>query len=382
MKINYGLHHVDQDDINSVNKSLRSDYLTQGPIIEKFENKLLKKFGNKYCLALSSGTAALHIAGIISNWSNKDKIICSPNTFVASSNSILYSNATPILVDIDNYNYNIDPNLCENILKKKKIKAILVTDYAGHPADWEAFNYLSKKYKVQLINDNCHAIGAKYKNNLNYSTKFSDLVTMSFHPVKNITTGEGGALFLNNKKMYEKAKLLRSHNIVRNKLLNKKFGLWHYDINSLGYNYRLTELQSALGLSQLSKLDMFIKRRTEIANIYNSSFESCENITIPNVNHKVKHAYHLYPLRINFKKFKKNKKKFFLHMINKNIKLQVHYIPIHYHKFYQKKFGYKKNTLPICENFFNEEVSLPIYYSLKSNHIEHIIKSIKNYLYR
>ena len=382
MKINYGLHYLDKKDLDFVSKSLKSNYLTQGRSIEKFEEKLKKNFGGKYCLATSSGTAALHIAGIVSGWNKKHKIICSPNTFVASSNSIIYSGATPIFADIKKNNYNLDPNLCEEILKNNKIKAIVVTDYAGHPADWEDFYYLKKKYKVQLINDNCHAIGSKLNNKLNYATNYADLVTMSFHPVKNITTGEGGAIFLNNEKLYKKAKLLRSHSIDRDNYLKNKKGMWHYDIKDLGFNYRLTEFQSALGISQLDKLEKFIKRRNQIAKIYDEGFREEENITIPEKNLNIRHSYHLYPLKINFKNLGVNKIKFFKYMSKKNINFQVHYIPIHYHKYYQKKFNLKKGMFPICENFFKEEVALPIYYSLKNKDVKKIIRLMKNYLFK
>ena len=342
MKINYGLHHVDDKDIYFVKKSLKNNYLTQGHLVKKFERKLKDIFGGKYCLAVSSGTAALHLVGMISEWNKKDKIICSPNTFVASSNSIIYSNATPIFADIKNDNYNLDPNLCEDILKKKRIKAIIVTDYAGHPADWEDFFYLKKKYNIQLINDNCHAIGSKFKNKLNYAIKFADFVTMSFHPVKNITTGEGGAILLNDKKLFNKALQLRSHSINRDNFLQKKKGMWYYDIKDLGFNYRLTEFQSALGISQLDKLKKFIKKRNQIARIYDTEFMNIKNITIPKKNKNIEHSYHLYPLLINFKKFRKNKIDFFEYMKKNNINLQVHYIPIHFNKYYQKKFNLKK----------------------------------------
>ena len=303
------------------------------------------------------------------------------NTFVASSNSIIYSGATPIFTDIKDNNYNLDPNLCEDILKKNKIKAIVVTDYAGHPADWEDFNFLKKKYKVQLINDNCHAIGSKFKNRSDYSTAYADLVTMSFHPVKNITTGEGGALFLNNEKLYHQAKLLRSHSIKRNSN-SKKMGMWYYDINSLGYNYRLTEFQSALGITQLDKLEKICKRRNEIAKIYDKAFQKEEGIIIPKKNFNIRHAYHLYPLKINFKKLKINKIKFFNYMKKNGVNFQVHYIPIHFHKYYQKEFNLKKNMFPVCEDFYQQQVSLPIFYTLKNKDIFRVIRLMKKYLFK
>ncbi|MDA7473177.1 aminotransferase class I/II-fold pyridoxal phosphate-dependent enzyme [Candidatus Pelagibacter ubique] len=378
MKINYGLHYIDKKDIRGVTKILKSNFLTQGPTIEKFEKKLKKRFGAKYCIALSSGTAALHLISLVSNWSKKDEIICSPNTFVASANCILYAGAKPVLADIDKETFNLDPKQCEKILKKKnKIKAIIVTDYAGHPADWKGFKELSKKYNVKLINDNCHAIGAKYLKSEKYAVKYADMVSMSFHPVKNITTGEGGAILTNNKSYYEKAKNLRSHGIIRNLQNRKKIGNWFYDINELGYNYRLTDFQSSIGITQLDKLSLFIKKRIQISKIYNEEFKEVNNILTPTVKKNMLHAYHLYPLRINFKKINLSKKKFFSIMLKKGYNLQVHYIPIHFHNYHKKNVKYKKRELQVTEQFYKDEVSLPNYFQLSIKEVYKITKIIK-----
>jgi len=380
MIINYGRQYIDNKDIIEVKKSLKSNFLTQGPYVKKFENDLAVKFKSKNVLAVSSGSAALHLAGLSSCWGERDTIICSPYTFVASSNAVLHCKSKLQLVDINEKSFNLDPNLCEKILKKKKITAIIITDFSGYPADWKSFRYLANKYNLQLINDNCHAIGAKYYNEINYATKYADIVCMSFHPVKNFTTGEGGAIFFKKKDIFNKAKLLRTHSIYRSKLDCEKMGSWHYEIENLGFNYRITDLQCALGVSQLRKLEKFVKKRNEIAKLYDKLFSDINYINIPLKNKNIRHAYHLYPLKIDFKNLKKNKKLFFNFMQSKGVNLQVHYIPIHFFKYYKKKFKFKKGDFPNSEKLFQQEVSLPLYYNLKFKDVRKIIRHIKMFL--
>lgn len=379
MIINYGRQYIDYNDISEVQKSLKSDYLTQGPYVRKFEKKLGEKFNSKNVLAVSSGSAALHLAGLASGWSKKDTIICSPYTFVASSNAIMHCKSNLELVDVNESDFNLDPNLCEKVLKKKKIKAIIVTDFAGYPADWKRFRYLANKYKFQLINDNCHAMGAKYFNDYKYATKYADIVCMSFHPVKNFTTGEGGAIFVKQKKIFDKAKLLRTHSIYRSKKNDKIIGKWHYEIENVGFNYRLTDIQSALGISQLKKLEKFVNSRNKIANLYDNFFRNIKYFKIPLKNKNIKHAYHLYPIRINFRKLKKSKKLFFQFMNSKGINLQVHYIPLHLHKFYKKKYKFRIGDFPNAEKLFEQEVSLPIFYKLKFRDVIKIVNNMKKF---
>ena len=383
--INYGKQFIDNDDIKAVTKILKSKFLTQGPLVNKFEKKLKNFLGSKYCCALSSGTAALHLAGLSSLLGKNDYVITSPISFVATSNSILYSNARPIFVDINKTTYNIDENLVEKKIlelkkKNKYIKALIATDFAGNPCNWKRLKTLSKKYNFLLINDNCHALGARYYNDYKYAQKFADIVTHSFHPVKQITTGEGGALLTNNKKIFENAIALRSHGVHKNNKLKKKIGPWYYEMQKLGFNYRLTDFQSALGISQLKKLKNFLKKRTEIAKIYDSEFKKNPYLKIPQSNKFSKHAYHLYPLLINFKKIKKTKKKLFKYFEKRDIFLQVHYIPIHLQPYYKKNFKYKIGDFPVSEKFYSQEVSLPIYYSLKKKDVYKIIRLINNFV--
>ena len=380
--INYGKHFIDNKDIISVKKVLKSDWLTQGPIVKKFESSLKFFFKAKYCCAVSSGTAALHLAGLALGWKKGDIVLTTPITFLASSNSILYSSATPSFVDIDNSTYNINLNLLEKKIEKlnsfsKKVVAIVVTDYAGNPCDWQKLKKIVLKYNIKLINDNCHAIGASYNNDKGYAAKYADVVTHSYHPVKNITTGEGGAILTNNKKIFEKINILRSHGITKNpNKMRNNHGPWYYEMHELGYNYRISDIQCALGISQLKKINKFVKRKKQIAKIYNSEFSNRNIFTTPKVDKNSQHAYHLYPLLINFDNLNQ-KKKMFKFLYKNNINLQVHYIPIHLQPYYKKKYGLKKGDFPIAERFYEREVSLPIYFSLKRNEISRVIKNIK-----
>ena len=376
--INYGKHFIDKNDIKSVISVLKSNFLTQGPKIQEFENALKKKFGAKYVACTSSGTASLHLCGLALNWKKKDLIIASPLTFVATTNAALYLNAKIDLIDIDEETYNIDINKLKVKLdklkkNKKKIHTLIVTDYAGQPSDWPQLKKLSTKYNFNLINDNCHAIGAKILNDQKYAVKYADLVCHSYHPVKNITTGEGGSILTNNKQLYSKIKILRSHGIIRNR--EKP---WKYSINQLGYNYRLTDIQSALGISQLKKLNLFIKRRKEIAEIYNKKLKNLSLFEIPKVKKNISHAYHLYPLKIRFEKLRISKDMLLKKLRMKGINLQVHYIPIHHHKLYKLKIN---TYLPNTEGFFKQAISLPVYFSLKNNQISYVLKNLLKIVY-
>jgi perosamine synthetase len=384
--ISYGKQSIDQEDIDAVLDALQSDWLTQGPHVEKFENNLNNYFGSKYSCALSNGTAALHLSGLACGWQENDIIITSPITFLASVNSILYSGATPEFVDIDNTSYTIDPNLVEEKVKMqrlrgKNVKAIIAVDFAGHPCDWNALKYIADKYELKLINDNCHAMGAKYKNKKNYAIMYADIVTQSYHAVKHITTGEGGAVLTNNNEIYSKIKTLRTHGMVRDFSDNDKtVEPWFYEMRELGYNYRITDFQCALGSSQLKKLDNFVTKRNMIAQKYNNEFSNFDCLSIPLVNKDVFHSYHLYALQINFKKLAITKPNFFNKMKNLGINLQVHYIPVHLQPYYKNNFGFSKGDYPISENFYSNEVSLPIYPDLSDEDQQKVINNLKEVL--
>lgn len=379
--ISYGKQSIDQDDIDQIIKVLKSDNLTQGPAVNKFEDSLGRYFNARYACAVSSGTAALHLVSKALEWGHKDLVITTPLSFLATANCIEYSGAKTVFADIEQSTGNIDPNAIEHKLKKlnkfkKKVKAIIAVDYAGHPCDWKSIKYLSEKYYVKLINDNCHAIGAAYLGKKSYASSYADIVTQSYHPVKNITTAEGGSVLTNEKKIYDKVKLLRSHGIVRKNEKNNNWSPWYYEMQQLGFNYRITDLQCALGYSQLKKLNKFIKIRRKIAQRYNQAFHGLENVFIPFEKNEATHAYHLYPLQIDFKKYKISKESFFELLLKKKINLQVHYIPIHLQPYFKKKYKFKNGDFPNSESFYKKEVSLPIYPGLGFKDQNTVIRSL------
>ena len=384
--ISYGKQSIDQTDIDAVVKILKGDWLTQGPAVQTFENDLQNYFGAKHVCAVANGTAALHLSGLALGWQKDDIVITSPITFLATANCIVYAGATPDFVDIDPATYTIDPSLVEEKVKAyqssgKKVKAIIGVDYAGHPCDWKALREIANKYELQLVNDNCHALGATYLDDKQYAVKYADLVIQSYHPVKHLTTGEGGAVLTNNSELDEKIRRLRTHGMTKD---NSKFSIqhqslnepWYYEMHELGYNYRITDFQCALGSNQLKKLDRFVQKRRKISKRYDDSFSNIENIKIPELLSNVEPSYHLYPLQIDFKKLLFSKVELFERMKKAGINLQVHYIPIHLQPFYKKNYGFQQGDFPISERFYQNELSLPIYPDLSDKNVSLVIDSI------
>jgi len=384
--ISYGKQSIDQSDIDAVVEVLKGDCLTQGPAVEIFENDFKHHYGSKHACAVSNGTAALHLTGLALGWQPGDIVITSPITFLATANCIVYAGATPDFADIDPVTYTIDPNKVEEKVrsfqsKGKNVRAVIGVDYAGHPCDWKSLRVLAGKYDLQLVNDNCHALGASYFGDKQYAGKYADAVTQSFHPVKHITTGEGGSVMTNDPVIDEKVRRLRTHGITKGnaKFSNQHSALyepWYYEMHDVGYNYRITDFQCALGSSQLKKLDQFVQKRRKIANIYDKSFSIVDNLKIPKANNSAKHAYHLYPLQIDFDKLKITKSEFFKKMKESGINLQVHYIPVHLQPFYQKNYGFNTGDYPLSESFYRNEVSLPIYPIISNDDIEMVINEI------
>lgn len=375
--IPYNRQFIDQKDINAVKKILQSSNLTQGKTVNKFQDKIKSKFKSKYCIALNSGTAALHLAIKALNLKKDQKIITTPITFISTASAIIMNNLIPSFADIDDKSFTIDPNHTEDIIKKdKKIKAIIGVDYAGHPCDWKALNFIKKKYNLRLINDNCHSMGSKLNNDIGYAVKYSDLVTHSYHAIKNFTTGEGGSVITNNEKFFKKISNFRSHNMLKKKSDLKKNGKWFYKVNEYGYNYRLTDIQSALGISQLNKLDSFVKKRRNLAKIYDKLFLDEDMLQTPKVNKDVFHSYHLYPILIDFKKLKLNKKELFNKLALNKINPQVHYQPLHFQPFIKNKYNYKKGDFPKSEKFYEKEVSLPIFYGLQNSQQKFVVNRL------
>ena len=385
-KIHYGRQCIDKTDIDQVVNILKSDWITQGSKVKEFEDALAKYCGAKYAVAVSSGTAALHLACLVAGLKKCDEVITTPITFLATASSILYTGAKPVFVDIDYENINIDTQKIEEKITRKT-KAIMPVHFAGLPCDMVKIGAIAKEKKLVIIEDACHALGAEYKHNGRWSKvgscKHSNMAVFSFHPVKTITTGEGGAITTNNKNIYKKLLALRSHGVYKDQFTVKKCGPWYGEMRDLGFNYRITDFQCALGVSQLKKLDAFIKKRREIARVYNS--ELCELkdlVKFPQlVDKDRKHAWHLYILRLNPNKLKSNKIQIFNQLKRRNINLQLHYIPVVNHPFY-RSMGYSTMGYPVATRYYEETISLPIFPDLTKKDLIYVITNIKEVLYK
>ena len=371
--IPYGKQTITDDDIQGVIDVLKSDFLTTGPKVKEFEDAIAKYCGAKYCLAVSNGTAALHLSSLVLLEKN-DKVLTTPNSFLATSNSILYVGAKPIFADIQE-NGNIDLDLCEKELKKdSSIKAIYVVHFSGNPVDQTKLKYLKDTYNIKILEDCAHSIGAISEGIKAGSCVNSDISIFSFHPVKHITTGEGGAITTNSKEAYEKLLLLRGHGMSP----QIDIAPWHYDMTELGFNYRLTDISCALGLSQLKKLDSFLYLRRSIAKKYDDFFSKIDFIEplYPFTNNS---AYHLYVIKIDFEKLNIDKKDFVLKMKEKNIGLQYHYIPINKQPYY-KNLGYGKENTHVMDAYYEKAISLPIYPNLSIDEQNYIFDKIMEIL--
>ena len=371
--IPYSQQTIDNEDIRAVVEVLKSDWLTQGPKIKEFEDTLCKYTGAKYAVATSSGTAALHIACLAAGIKQEDEVITSPITFVASANCVLYCSGKPVFADIQEDTVNINP---EEIRKKitAKTKAIIPVHFAGHPCDLEEINLIAKQHNLLVIEDASHALGAEYKSSKIGSCKYSDMTVFSFHPVKSITTGEGGAVLTNRKGLYEKLLMFRTHGITKEKtkLIQKDEGPWYYEMQSLGFNYRITDFQCVLGISQLKKINSFIKRRREIVEIYNSELSKIDEIILPLEKPYAKSSLHIYYIR--FKNIQK-RRIIFEKLQKTGIGVQVHYIPVHLQPYY-KKLGFKRGLYPKAERFYDREITIPLYPNMDNIDIEYVIDTL------
>ena len=366
--IPYGKQTILQEDIDDVVDVLNSSYLTTGPKVKEFENAISSFCGAKYCVAVSSGTSALHILSL-AILDKDDKVLTTPNSFLATSNSILYAGAKPIFVDIDEKGL-IDLDMCEEYLKKdSSIKAIYGVSFSGHMLEQKKLAYLKKEYGVKIVEDNAHSIGAVCDGVKAGSCLNSDASIFSFHPVKHLTTGEGGAVTTNSKELYEKLLILRNHGMVKTVDMKP----WEYEMRELGFNYRITDIQCALGISQLKKLPQFIEKRVQIAKRYDEAFKG--SIVKPLYEYDGKSSYHLYVVRVDFEKIKITKEEFFVKLREKNIGLQLHYIPINKQPYY-KSLGYGDEKIPNMDRYYKECFSLPIYPLLSDDEQNYIIKNL------
>lgn len=371
--IPYGRQTIDKSDIKAVVEVLKSDWLSQGPKIGEFEKALADYCGSKYAVIFSSGTAALHGAYFSAGLKSGDEFITTPLTFVATANAGLYLGAKPVFADIGE-DFNLDP---EEVDKKitSKTKLISVVDFAGRSAKLDELKKIAREHNLILVEDGCHALGASYKGKKIGSV--SDMTTFSFHPVKSITTGEGGAVLTDNKKYYEKLKIFRHHGIVRDpeKFKIKSPGDWYLEAQELGYNYRITDMQAALGISQLKRIDKFIKDRKKIAGFYGKSLKKFSKyLELPSDNKDFSSAWHIYVIRLKGN-FAKKRNEVFKKLREAGIAAQVHYMPVYSHPYYQS-LGYKKGLCPKAEAYYDSAISLPIFPTLNIRDQKFIIRKL------
>ena len=370
----YGRQWIDEDDIKNVIDTLKGDYLTTGPTIKEFEKKIASYVGAKYAVAVSNGTAALHAACFAAGIKEGDEVITTPMTFAATANCILYQGATPVFADIDVETYNIDVNDLERKITEKT-KAIIPVDFTGQAVDLDPILKLAERNHLTVIEDAAHALGTKYKGKKVGS--ISHMTTFSLHPVKHITTGEGGVITTNDEEFYRKLLLFRTHGITRDESLleNKKEGTWYYEQLALGYNYRITDIQCALGISQLKKIDRFIDKRRALVKKYHESLSTLGGLIIPRQADFSNSSWHLYIIQLELEKFKVGRKEIFEALQAENIGVNVHYVPVYYHPYYQK-LGYKKGLCPNAEKLYEGMLTLPLYPGMEEKDAEDVIEAV------
>lgn len=379
-KIYYGHQQITEEDIQSVVAVLRSDYLTQGPKVAEFEESFAKYVGAKYAVAVSNGTAALHLCTLALGTEEGDKVITTPITFIASANCVRYANGKVVFADIDPETYLLDINKVRELLEvspKGTYKGIIPVDIAGRAVNLELFRQLADEYGLWIIEDACHAPGGYFNDKSGQKQNcgngnYADLAIFSFHPVKHITTGEGGMVTTNNEKLYQKLQILRNHGILQDHELNQfNDGPWYYEMQELGFNYRLTDIQAALGLSQIKQADAKLMRRKEIVETYEKAFYG-KNFIYRKAGNVDGHAYHLYIAEF------KDRDGLYKHLRQKNIFVQVHYIPVHLMPYY-RQFGWKEGDFPKSENYYRKCLSLPIYPTLTDEEQTFVIKTIEEF---
>ncbi len=383
MMIFYGKQSIDKNDIDAVVEILKSDFLTQGPAIEKFEKCVAEYCGAKYAVAVTSATAALHISCLAAGVGKGDILWTSPITFTASANCGRYCGADVDFIDIDTSTYNMSVAELEKKLQVAEIKpkVVVPVHLAGQSCEMDKIYKLSQKYGFKVIEDASHAIGADYKETKVGCCKYSDMTVFSFHPVKIVTTGEGGMVLTNDKDLYEKLVLYRSHGITRDtKLMTRTAdGPWYYQQIDLGFNYRMTDMQAALGYSQMQKVDEFVRKRRYLAKRYNELLKNINDIQLPYQNEATNSSWHLYVVRVDFSKIRKTKNRIFAEMKEKGICLNLHYIPVHTQPYYEN-LGFKDGDFPNSEKYYEEAFTLPLYYSLTDEQQDYIVKSLVDVL--
>lgn len=375
MPLSYGRQYIDDEDIAAVTETLKSDYLTCGPKITELEEKLCQVTGAKYAVAVCNGTAALHLAAIAAGFGEGDEVIVSSITFAASANCVLYCGARPVFADIDPETYNIDPAAVEKLITPRT-RGIVAVDFTGQSVEHEALRDICGRHNLILIEDAAHAIGTRY--NGRPVGSIADMTCFSFHPVKTVTAGEGGAVTTNDERLYRRLLRLRTHGITRcpEEMEHPTDALWYNEQVELGFNYRMTDFQAALLGSQLGKLSMFVARRKEIVKRYDAAFTEMPELFVQKEIKGSDTARHLYILRLKPELLKCDRRQFFDALHAENIYSQVHYLPVYWHSYYEK-LGYGKGLCPNAEKYYAEVCSLPLYYALTDGDVEDVIRAVK-----
>jgi len=369
----YGRQSISEDDIQAVVDVLRSDWLTTGPKVAEFEEALAAWVGAKYAVAFSSGTAALHGAAFAAGLKPGDEAITSPFTFAATANCVLYQGACPVFADVSPDTLNLDPDrFAERITPSTR--AVLPVDYAGHPADLDPILALAERHGLTVIEDACHGLGAEYKGRRTGS--IAHMSVFSFHPVKHVATGEGGMVTTNRADLAESLRRFRNHGISSDARQRHAAGQWHYEMVLLGFNYRLTDVACALGLSQLKKLEANLARRRQIAARYTAAFRNLPGVLVPGVRPNVNPAWHLYPIRVN-RTLNTDRAHVFRALRAENIGVNVHYIPVHLHPYYRDRFGYRGGEYPVAEAAYDQLISLPMFHGMSDQDVEDVIAALK-----
>jgi perosamine synthetase len=370
----YGRQSIGEDDIQAVVSVLRSDWLTTGPKVAEFEEAFADYVGAKHAVSFSSGTAALHGAAFAAGLKPGDEAITTPLTFAATANCVLYQGATPVFADVSPDTLNLDP---EKVAKRitPRTRAALPVDYAGHPPDLDAFRALASRHGLIVIEDASHALGAEYRGRRTGS--IADMTVFSFHPVKHLATGEGGMVTTDRADFAETLRQFRNHGISSDARRRQADGQWHYEMVLLGFNYRLTDIACALGLSQLKKLAQNLSRRREIAALYSQAFRDLDAVIVPAVRAGANPAWHLYPIRLNLEKLCAGRRQVFRALRAENIGVNVHYIPVNLHPYYREHLGHHAGEYPIAENAYERLISLPMFHGMSDQDVEDVIAAVK-----
>jgi perosamine synthetase len=374
--IPYGRQWVTEEDIKAVSDVLRSDWLTTGPKVEEFEEAFAAKVGSRYAVALSSGTAALHAAALAACIGPEDEVITTPMTFAATANCVLYQGGRPVFSDVEPETLLVDASKIEEKITPKT-KAIIAVDYAGQPCDYDELKSIAKRHNLTLVADACHALGATYKGR-NVGT-LADMTVFSFHPVKHITTGEGGMVTTDDPELAKRVRVFRNHGITSDHRERERCGSWFYEMVDLGYNYRLPDINCALGLSQLKRLDQNVSRRRELAALYNKAFSKIEAVRPLTQKADRKSSWHLYVVKLDLSKIRTTRKDVFSSLRDEGIGVNVHYIPVYWHPYYQK-LGYKKGLCPVAEKAYEEIVTLPLFCAMSDSDAALVVSAVKKTL--